>query len=303
MSILQITNMHRLKFYTRRELALAFLVMVCPLCLSAQRTESVHGISTFSLGEDDNLTIKEAKIKCVELARIEALKKEFGELVLSDFIVSDKVINDEISSVYLMDASSSVKGEWLADEKEPVINIEYDGKKLNFTAEVWGYAREILRAKTDVKWRVQKDVGGKKIDSDKFDSGERFFINFKSPADGYAAVYLITSGDETACLLPYRKDNSGRYMIKGGKEYTFFDKTTDQDAIYYKLNTDQLQEINQLVMIYSPNPFSKCQDKSVDPRHPNVIGKKEFAKWLLKNQQADREMMVSRTWVTINGAD
>lgn len=274
-------------------------IMLASMSASAQRIESVHGKSTFSLNENDNMTIKEAKIKCIELAKIEAIKNKFGELILSDFIISDKEVNDEISSIYIMDASSSVKGEWLADEKDPVLEIEYDGENLNFTAEVWGKAREINRAKTDVKWQVLKDVEGKKIDSDQFDSGDRFFIKFKSPADGYVAIYLILSDDETACLLPYRKDNTGRYKIKGRKEYVFFDKTIDPDAQYYKLTTDQLQEMNQLVMIYSPNPFSKCNDKGGDPRHPNTVDKKDFAKWLLKTQRADTEMMVNRTWVTI----
>ncbi len=277
------------------------LMVMTSFAVSAQRTESVHGIATLSLSDNDNLTLKEAKIKCIENAKLEAIKKEFGEMVMADFIVSTRDVNDDISSIYIEDASSSVKGEWLGDEKEPVINIDYDGKVLNFTAEVWGKAREIVRAHTDVKWQVQKDMDGKKIDAEQFDSGDRFFVKFKSPTDGYVSIYLITSDKETACLLPYRKDNSGRFKIKGGKEYTFFDKNEDPNASYYKLSTDQPNELNQLVMIYSPNPFAKCTDKSVDPRHPNVVEMKDFGKWLLKNQRADKEMVVNRTWVTING--
>lgn len=279
------------------------MTLIAPFTCNAQRIESVHGTATLSLSDNDNITLKEAKIKCVEKAKIEAIKKEFGELVWSDFLVSTREVNDEISSTYIEDASSSVKGEWLNDEREPVINIDYDGKNLNFTAEVWGKAREIVRARTDVKWCVLKDIEGKKIGSEHFDNGERFFIKFKSPNDGYVAIYLITSDKETACLLPYRKDNSGRFKIKGGKEYVFFDRDEDPNASYYKLRTDQPQEMNQLVMIYSPHPFSKCTDKSVDSRHPNVIEMKDFAKWLLKNQRADKEMMVNRTWVTINGTE
>lgn len=279
-----------------------FLLMVFTT-LSAQRTASVHGISTFSISENDNITLKEAKIKCIEEARAEAIKDEFGELILSDFIISEREVNDEISSIYLKDVASSVKGEWLADEKEPKVDIEYDGKNLNFTVEVWGKAREIIRAKTDLKWQVMKDHEGKKIKSEQFDSGDRFFVKFKSPSDGYVAIYMITSDKETTCLLPYRKDNSGRYKIKGGKEYVFFDKEEDPNASYYKLTTNQPQEMNQLLIIYSPHPFAKCSDKSVDPRHPNVIEMKDFAKWLLKNQRADNEMMIERKLVTINGTD
>ncbi len=279
------------------------LLTLLPLTTHAQRVAKVNGKSTFILSENDNLTLKEAKIKCVELAKAEALKNEFGTLVMSDFINSDKIVDDEANSFYIMDTSTSVKGEWLGDEREPEINIEYINGELLFTAEVWGSAREIIRANTDVKWQVQKDIEGKKIDSDEFNTGERFFIKFRSPSDGYIAIYLITSDNETACLLPYRKDNSGRYQIKGGKDYIFFDKAIDPTASYYKLSTNKLQEYNQLVMIYSPNPFTKCTDTSVDSRHPNSLDQKDFAKWLLKNQRADKEMMVNRKWLNIKGTE
>lgn len=299
--------MYRSSKFNFRQALLLLLLAVISVTVKAKDPEkdavSVNGKATLSISENDNLTLKEAKIKCIEEAKIDALKKRFGEMVFSDFIVSESDINDEITSIYINDASSSVKGEWLADEKEPMIDIDYDGKNLTFSAEVWGKAREIVRAKTDVKWHVQKDIGGKKIDTDKFASGERIFLNFKSPSDGFVAVYLIGADDEVACLLPYRKDNSGRYKIKGGKEIEFFDKTTDPEASYYKLNTNMPHEMNQLVMIYSPNPFAKCSDKSVDPKHPNVTDKTAFGKWLLKNQRADKEMMVSRAWVTIQGGE
>lgn len=279
------------------------LTAVVPLTTNAQRVEKVNGKATFILTENDNLTLKEAKIKCVEQAKAEAIQKEFGSLVMSDFINSDKIVDNETSSFYIMDTSTSVKGEWLGDDREPEINIEYVNGELIFTAEVWGRAREIIRANTDVSWQVQKDIEGKKINADEFDTGDRFFVKFRSPSDGYVAIYLITADNETACLLPYRKDNSGRYQIKGGKEYVFFDKTLDPAASYYKLSTNKLQEYNQLVMIYSPNPFTKCTDTSVDSRHPNSLDQKDFAKWLLNNQRADKEMMVNRKWLTIKGTE
>ncbi|MDE7411609.1 MAG: DUF4384 domain-containing protein [Paramuribaculum sp.] len=250
------------------------------------------------MNDNDNLTLKEAKIKCVESAKLEALKKEFGTLVTSVDMLSDKVVNDVISSVFLSDVSSTVKGEWLGDERDPEISIEYVDGNLVFTAKVWGRAREVIRATTDVKWHIQKDLDGVKIDSDNFMDGERIFVRFQSPADGYVAIYLVTD-DQTVCLLPYRKDNTGRYKIKGGKEYLFFDRTVDPSASYYKLNTDKPLEYNQLVMIFSPNPFTKCIDKSGDILHLNALNQTDFAKWLLKNQRADKEMMIERRWLAI----
>ena len=281
-------------------LSAAFLI---PVGATAQRTAKVSGKYQYIVTDNDNITLKEAKIKAIDLAKAEALKNEFGTMVASDFINSARGTEDDSSSFYVMDTSTSVKGEWLGDEKEPAITIETNGNDLIFTAEVWGTAREIVRANTELKWDVTKDINGKKVSSDQFNSGERFFMNFKSPIDGYVAVYLITGDDDTACLLPYRKDTSGRVQVKGGREYTFFDKTIDPNATYYKLSTNQIQEMNQLVVVFSPHPFSKDVNASSDSRKPNYLSQKDFAKWLLKNQQADKDMVVNRKWVTIKGLE
>lgn len=276
-------------------------ILASSIGASAQRTAHVNGKYSYIVTDNDNITLKEAKIKCIELAKADALKNEFGMMVFSDFINSEHMDNDEISSYYLMDTSSSVKGEWLGDDREPAISIEVNGDDLVFTAEVWGTAREIIRAATELKWEAMKDVDGKRIAADKFDSGERFFLNFKAPIDGYVAAYLITGDDDTACLLPYKRDSSGRVPVKGGKEYVFFDKTVDPAATYYKLSTGRELEIDQLVVVFSPHPFTKDVSISSDSRKPDHIGQKDFAKWLLKNQRADKDMVVGRKIVTIKG--
>lgn len=267
------------------------------------RTATVSGKYTYILTENDNVTIKEAKIKCIDLAKAEALRNEFGTLVMSDFINTEKGINNDTQSFYVLDTSSSVKGEWLADEKNPVVSIECVDGELHFTAEVCGKAREIVRAKTEIDWQVQKSIDGAKIETERFSSGERIYVSFRAPSDGYAAVYLITGDNETACLLPYRNDSRGRMPVKGGKSYTFFDRLSDPMAQHYKLSTKQQLEYNQLVVIYSPNPFIKCMDVKGDPKSPNTLPQSEFAKWLLKTQRADKEMVVSRKYVVIESPD
>ncbi|MCM1489485.1 MAG: DUF4384 domain-containing protein [Muribaculum sp.] len=270
----------------------------------AQRTATVSAKYDYVLGENDNVTIRQAKLKALDMARSEAIKNEFGMLVASDFINTEVGANDEFSSYYMAETSTSVKGEWLGDESEPKVEMMLDPNgDLHFIAEVKGKAREIVRAKTDLKWSVQRVAGGRKTDADEFDNKERFYINFKSPADGYLAVYLITGDDDTSCLLPYRSDTSGRFEVKGGEEYALFDKSLNPKADYYRFSTQLPRESNQLVVLYSPHPFTKCTDTSKDPKRPNVLSQKDFAKWLLKMQRADNELVVNKKWVTINGTE
>lgn len=294
-----------LRFYILKHIfASAILVGACSLSVFADdRIASVNGKYTYILTENDNVTIKEAKIRSIDHAKAEALKNEFGVMVMSDFINTEKGVNEDSQSFYVLDTSSSVKGEWITDEKPPVVNIECVDGELHFTAEVWGKAREIVRSKTAIEWQVQKSVDDAKIETERFMSGERVYVKFKVPTDGYAAVYLITGDNNTYCLLPYRNDTRGRMPVRGGKTYTFFDRVSDPMAQQYKLKTDQSHEYNQLIVIYSPNPFTKCMDIKGDPKSPNSLPQKEFAKWLLKNQRDDKEMVVARKWVAIESAD
>lgn len=272
-----------------------------PAGISAQEVKDVHATYTYIVGENDNITLREAKRKCIELAKAEGIKDAFGELVTSDVIDSNSETNGEASSSYFWENTVAMaKGDWLSDTQPPVIDVSYTDGKLIFKAEVWGQAREIIQAATDLKWKIMKNADGDAVETSTFQAGERILVSFRSPADGYVAVYLITGDDETACLLPYRNNATGKVQIKHDQDYTFFDKEVDPEATHYKLNTKRESEDNQLVIIYSPNPFTKCNDITGDKRHPNSLSTHDFQKWLLKCQRADRDMIINKKWIKIN---
>lgn len=276
------------------------LCIIMPFVAVAQRTVTVNGTYTYIVGDNDDISLREAKVKCIELAKAEAIKAEFGEMITSDVIDTNLETNGEATSSFFWENTVAMaKGDWLGDTKSPELDIEYKDGKLVFKAEVWGKVREIVQAKTDLKWNIMKEILGQKSETTSFVSGERIFVRFRSPSDGYVAVYLIVGDDETSCLLPYRKDPSGMFKVRNGKEYIFFDKDEDPRASFYKLSTLHEKEANQLVVIYSPNPFAKCTDITGDARHPNSLSTHDFQKWLLKCQRADRDMVVAKKWVTI----
>lgn len=276
-------------------------ILISSLPAYAQKEASVRGKYTLILGDNENITIREARLKAIEIAKAEAIKAEFGSLVTSEQVSSEMAINETESSIFMTETQSSVRGEWLGDEKEPKVTIETDGENIMFTAEVWGKAREIVRGTTDIKWEVMKGESNVRTSSDVFKSGERIFVNFISPIDGYVAIYLVSDDGSTACLLPYPKDTTGQFKVKHGTKYTFFDREANSDTAvkYYKLSTQKLQEYNMLYLIFSPNPFTKCTDRSVDSRTPNQLDQKDFSKWLLNQQRADKDMIVARKWLQI----
>lgn len=274
------------------------------LTISAQREAKVHGKYTYTLDDNDPITLQEAKRMCIDNARAEAMKEEFGEMITSDVIDTNYETNGQQSSSYYWEnTASKVKGDWLGDTQEPVINIEYVDGKLVFTAEVWGNAREIVQASTPILWKVMRDGGGKREVTKTFNSGERIYVSFKSPAKGYLAIYLILPENETLCLLPYKNNNTGRVTVEAGTNYMFFDQETDPSAPRYKLKTRQPLEYNQVLLIYSPHPFTKCIDNVRDPRHPNSLSSREFQKWLLNCQRSDHDMVVKKEWIQIHNTE
>ena len=283
-----------------KKLTLIVLILAFTLVTQAQREEEVSGSYTYVLSENDGITLKEAKHMCIELAKAAAIKEKFGELITSDVIDSNVETNGEsTNSYYWENTVAMAKGDWLGDTEKPQLDIKYEDDKLIFTAEVKGRAREIIQSKIDLKWEIMKDGLTMRKKASVFESGERIFVNFRSPADGYVAIYLILGDDVTQCLLPYPKDTDGRFEVKAGREYMFFDKEEDLTAEPWKLSTKRRLENNLLVIIYSPNPFTKCNDKSVDKMHPNTLNTHDLQRWLLKCQREDRDMVVNKKWVKI----
>lgn len=283
-----------------KKLTLIILILAFTLVTQAQREEEVSGSYTYVLSENDGITLKEAKHMCIELAKAAAIKEKFGELITSDVIDSNVETNGESSTSYYWENTVAMaKGDWLGDTEKPQLDIKYEDDKLIFTAEVKGRAREIIQSKIDLKWEIMKDGLTMRKKTSIFESGERVYVNFRSPADGYLAIYLILGDDVTQCLLPYPKDTDGRFEVKAGRDYMFFDKEEDPKTMAWRLTTKRRLENNQLVIIYSPNPFTKCNDKSVDKMHPNTLNTHDLQRWLLKCQREDRDMVVNKKWVKI----
>lgn len=272
---------------------------ILPMTLLAQKEATVHGQYTFVVGENDNITLSEAKHRCLALAKAEAIKSVFGELITSSTIDDFREVTGKSSSLFWQNTVSLAKGDWLGDKQEPVINVSYADGQLKFTAEVWGIAREIVQSKVDIDWSVLTSSGRETED---FKSGERVFVKFRSPAsDGYVAIYLNNfSNDMTSCLLPYRNNTTGKHSVKRNKEIIFFDKDKDPDATNYKLTTQQEVENNELVIIYSPNPFIKCTDITGDEKHPDWLSTHDFQKWLLNCQRADKDMVIEKKRIRIH---
>ena len=288
----------------RKFLFFFLMGVVMPQMSYAQRTAKVVGEWEVKISDDAEITFYEAKKRCIELAKNDAVKQEFGEWVGHTIEVVDYSKDGKSSgSSYVERTIVRGKGEWLEDVREPELEMKYIDGIIYLKARVCGNAREIVSNNVMLKWMIQHDGNGGREATTTLQNRERFFVNFLSPIDGYVAIYLMEDNGDGSCLLPYRRSNLRSYKVKGGKDYTFFDKDMDLDPLVDRLglSTKKSRERFTIWLVFSPNEFTKCVDKAVDSKHPNAVSLKEFREWKLQNQLIDHNMQFdSKAVIVVN---
>lgn len=274
----------------QRTLLIGILLCVVSV-LSAQKVQKVTGTYTYYAPE--NVTMEEAKRTALEQAKLSAIENAFGTVITQNNSTIIRNENGRSDSRFLSLGSSEVKGEWIETTKEPDYTISYEGGMLVVSVIVSGRIREIVNAGVDVVAKILRNGTEEKFESSEFRSGDDMYLYFKSPVDGYLAVYLLDeTTQEVFCLLPYRASGEGAYKIEHDKPYVLFSAEKEarnpNDVDEYTLTCSREKEFNDLYIIFSPNPFTKAN--SMDAMHemlPRQLSYEEFQKWLVKIKKMD----------------
>lgn len=285
----------------KRLLATACLMLFAAHCVQAQETRVIRGEYTYiaSMGE----SLERALQKAEEQARLAALGREFGYLVAETTVNLERNLDGRESSDFHIYGLNEVKGEWIADTRKPEssVRINEELRLLEVWVSVEGEARPVSAAKVDFTAKVQRlnfDLSDpEKYEAVQFRDGDDFYLYFRSPADGYVAVYLVTDQEETYCLLPYRKDRPEPVKVKGGREYVFFTTKTVENSRRsvvdeYQMTCGDRPESNRIYVVFSPNKFNKADDRASDDGKPRELSFGAFQRWLTRVRQYDTEMAV-----------
>ena len=278
-----------------------YILSVCALaCLTGKaQTEprEAEVSDSITIMVEEEMTWAQAKRKAIATAKAKAIEKEFGTYVNDAMIIQEMENDGKVSSGFVNLTVEESKGDWLGDTKQPELTVEYNNDRLFLTAKVWGKAREIKQAKTDIDWKIINKTNAT-TPTTTFISGENMYVSFKSPVDGYLAIYLIDT-ELAYCLLPYKGMTEGAYKVEAGKTNIFFDKNRDLLSRGMIMKTTQGAETNEVVLIFSPNPFTKPIDNRRRFNNPNSLSPVEFNDWLLKCRLQDREMVVQKHIIKI----
>ena len=137
-----------------------------------------------------------------------------------------------------------------------------------------------------------------KSESNQFYNGDDLYLSFRSPVNGYLAVYLVDAENQAYCLLPYRNQASGIYPIKAHQRYLFFNakEAPLSERSYvdeYIMTCNRSKEQNQIYIIFSPNQYAKATDNSISDQLPRELSFDNFQGWLAKCRKNDVDMSVT----------
>ena len=275
---------------------LLLAIVAFPLTGFGQRARNVSGKAVYYPPEDMGLA--EAKAIAVERAREQAIADAFGTVISQATTVMIQEDGEQSSQSTFNTSGSDIKGEWLEDTREPEVSVGNENNVIYIVARVFGRAREIKASSINLDIKVLRNgIDETRFEDTRFKTGDRLFLHFASPVDGYLAVYLVDTKNNAFCLLPYKLDSDGRCNIRANTAYKFFDRMSANPENRYEIDeytlyTDGRFEQNLLYVIFSPNPFTKPLDVQGSAEFPRQLGFAAFQKWLTRCRTADKDMSV-----------
>ncbi len=272
------------------------LFMAFALGVSAKKIAKVSASYTYYAPE--NVTIESAKQTALNRAQIQAIADEFGTIISQTNSTLVRNSYDFSTVDFQSIGMSDVRGEWIETIEEPKYDIYYEDNVLVVTVHVVGKIRELVGAKTDISIKILRNGTDERFESTEFRNGDDLFVSFQSPVNGYLAAYLIDNTDMAYCLLPYRRQTDGIYSIEANKRYIFFSKDRAQlkerNYVDEYIMTAQTDEVNQIMMIFSPNFFTKVNDSEQSSSIPRVCSIKELNTWITKIRKYDESIQIIR---------
>lgn len=149
-----------------RKSLILLLMLSFSTVLFAQQEKAVTG--EFVYCAPLNVSREQARAIAIDRARMQALADEFGTLIEAYNAAVMKNRNDTSTMEYFTLGESTVKGEWLYDTQDPVIEERLEDGLLTVKARVWGMAREIVPTSIDGQvWRLRDSIA----QSDAIDKG------------------------------------------------------------------------------------------------------------------------------------
>ena len=274
---------------------LILLFLLISLYSLGQRVENICGEYKYIVPE--NVSLAEAKAIAIERARLTAIANEFGTTVSQTNLATTHIENGTTRNDFLSLGETEVKGDWLGDTKEPEIRPVYENNQLVIYASVCGKVRELKTAEVELRMQIMNNG----IETEQFKNNDKVAIRFKSPVNGYVAIFVRDdNAGIVSCMLPYENENGKARVVKNSKEYIYL-STADPIYPYQEetiLVTNKKIEFNTFVLVFAQNEFSMPLSEMGE--FVPELSVEDFQKWLRRNRMSDKTMQTIEKTIQIN---
>lgn len=284
---------------------LSLILFLLTVACYAQRTEKVYAEYTYIVPE--NVTLEDSYRIALDRAKTQAIADVFGTVVSQNNTTFITNTNSESKIDFTSIGSSETKGEWIETIGEPKFEKGFgDDGQMWVKCAVEGVIREIVGTKVDLIVKVLRNGVEERFEDTDFLSGDEMYLYFKSPMNGFVAIYLVEETKKSvSCLLPYYSSHDAVQSIEHDKEYIFFSEKTahpDERSIVdeYVMTCDSDIERNDIYIVFSPNVFAKANSTETNRNLPRQLKWNEFYEWLANNRKKDKDFQVINKQIFIH---
>ena len=290
--------------------------------IHSQAEKKAEGFSRIPLKA--NITPEQCKQEAINQAKVDALQKIFGEVVMegNTLYTVNKNTNTktEFNQVFNSISNIYVSGEWIKDLETPTVTVKVEGESVFYEARVFGLVREL---KSTVNSFKAKTLSCSELNCETtvFNENQQMFFYFKSSVSGYLSVYLdVPSESKTYCIFPYESERAkGSKFLKGDNDYVFFSKDKQDkddkskvDELVFSLTEPGTMETNQLFVLFSEKDAigkpilddgakTEVQKKIKEENYglPPYLSSSDFKKWLQEVRARNKDLQMSTSYIQI----
>lgn len=286
------------------------------------KTEKVAGKAEIRV--EDSYCIGEIKQRVIDLAKIDALEKTFGKVIVQGTNTYIENVNtgerSATNTQMNVIANSMVRGEFV---EENVTKLEWflrdrqnpTGMKqeLWILCEIEGKAREMKEADVAYEVATMNCTNPGACNTEVYQNNERVYLNFQTPVQGYLSVYMQDNEDDIIYrLFPYSK-MSGEYEsavpVKADLNYVLFSEQHHK-ALFPDVSrsildpisayTTKEQLFNRIFVVFSPEPYNKpVLEINQAAGGIKTIAPEKFHQWLNKNKARSTNFQTSNIDIII----
>lgn len=288
-----------------KRLIILLIILAPAVSVFGQKVKKSEGEYLLNLSRS-NLSETQACEQCKELARVQAIEKAFGTVIIqgNTTYIRNTQTGKDVRTEQQMNvlAETFVNGDWIETTDESCERI-FEKDEFWIRCSVSGKVRELSEPpiRLDVK-AMRCDQAG--CDGTRFQDGDPLYLAVQAPQSGYISVYL--ANHETAQrLFPYRgmpDEQINGAKLAADKAYLLFSRKHDPFGLgrlvdEYALYAETEQDLNRLYVVYSKTPLNKPLLKN--RRHslmqlPPELSAAEFQRWLSQARAISKDVAVER---------